>query len=210
MDARLSKNMSLRDLAREAGLDHTYINRLEKGEAKKPSRSAVLKLVRAVNAPETLWLIAAGYVPFNNNHYAVNDISEPEDIVKTADIIMLPVLGTIPAGKPIIAAENIVDYAPADARYNKDCFYLLVKGDSMIGSRIHEGDLVLVRKQDYVGDGQIAVVIINGEEATLKRIYQEDGGYFLQADNPKYPPRYVSRDNLIVVGVVLSVQFKPN
>lgn len=95
----------------------------------------------------------------------------------------IPVLGTISAGKPITAQENVIGY-----EYTSDnCdFCLRVKGDSMIGSRIYDGDIVFIHKQPDIENGEIAAVIIDGEEATLKRVYKVNGNVILHAENPLY------------------------
>ncbi|MBQ3477499.1 MAG: hypothetical protein IJH25_04920, partial [Clostridia bacterium] len=97
----------------------------------------------------------------------------------------VPLLGTIAAGAPIYAEQ---DLAVADCETGIHCdFALRVKGDSMIGARIHDGDVVFIRRQDDVADGQIAAVVID-DEATLKRVYHVKNGLQLLSENPKYPP----------------------
>lgn len=95
----------------------------------------------------------------------------------------IPVLGTISAGKPIMVQENIIGY-----EYTSDnCdFCLKVKGDSMIGARIYDGDTVFIHKQPDIENGEIAAVIIDGDEATLKRVYKVNGSVILHAENPIY------------------------
>ena len=127
-----------------------------------------------------------------------------------ANLRLLPVLGVVRAGAPLFAEENIIGYEPANADEikNGDYFYLRVTGDSMTGSRIQEGDLVLVKKQTYIENGQIAVVMVNSEEATLKRVYVQGEQCILQADNPKYPPVAVPARDLQIIGRVLEGKYK--
>jgi repressor LexA len=80
----------------------------------------------------------------------------------------------------------------------------------MTGSRIYEGDLVLVRKQPEVENGEIAVVRTNESEATLKRVKYVDGTYVLYPDNPKYSPVIIKSDNAQIIGKVIKVEFDPN
>ena len=97
----------------------------------------------------------------------------------------MPLLGAIAAGAPIYAEQSL---AVADCEVGLQCdFALRVKGDSMVGARIHDGDIVFIRRQDDVADGQIAAVIID-DEATLKRVYHVKNGLQLLSENPKYPP----------------------
>lgn len=98
----------------------------------------------------------------------------------------LPLLGEIACGSPMEASEQIGIYIEANSPINAD-FCLRCKGDSMIGARIYDGDIVFIRKQDMVDNGEIAAVIIDNE-ATLKRVQYlpEENILILKAENPKY------------------------
>lgn len=98
----------------------------------------------------------------------------------------IPLLGTVAAGEPIFADENIEEYLPIDDTIHAD-FALHVKGNSMIGANIHDGDIVLVRKQNDVDDGQIGIVL-KDDEATMKRVYHGKDHLTLIAENPDYAP----------------------
>lgn len=100
----------------------------------------------------------------------------------------VPLLGDIACGEPIYAEENLGDFIWANEDIDAD-FCLTCHGDSMTGARINDGDLVFIKKQDMVDNGQIAAVIIENE-ATLKRVYYypEQGKLVLGAENPKYQP----------------------
>lgn len=139
------------------------------------------------------------------------ELSLPNGAYKQGPVKQIPILGVIRAGKPIYAAQNIIGYRLVEEERikNGDYFYLQVKGDSMSGSRIMEGDLVLVRCQEEVENGQIAVVILEREEATLKRVYRTNGQLILQPDNPKYQPLVLERGDVRIVGKVIEVVFKP-
>lgn len=100
----------------------------------------------------------------------------------------VPLLGKIAAGEPILACENHHTYVEINSDLQVD-FCLQVKGDSMIDARINDGDLVFVRKQPMVENGEIAVVLID-DEVTLKRFYRTDGGVILKPENSKYQPKY--------------------
>ena len=104
-------------------------------------------------------------------------------------IVSIPIVGTIRCGPGGLAYQDIEAYVPAaNVKHPAECFYLRVVGDSMEPS-ITEGDLALIRKQDDVESGELAAVVINGEEGTLKRVIKKDGALILQAFNPAYPPR---------------------
>lgn len=98
---------------------------------------------------------------------------------------MVPIVGTIAAGTPILAEENIEGYAPLQDK--KADFALTVKGDSMIGDNIHPGDIVFIRQQPTVEIGEIAAVLIDGD-ATLKHFYRDGDSVTLVSSNPKYKP----------------------
>ena len=119
-----------------------------------------------------------------------------EDYTSLADNIIpmpitkkIPLLGNIACGEPILAVENIEDYVDMDAATHAD-FALRCSGDSMINARIFDGDIVYIRKQESVENGEIAAVLINGIEseanATLKRVYLEGNKIRLCAENPMY------------------------
>lgn len=106
----------------------------------------------------------------------------------------VPLIGTIACGDPITAEENVEGYI--DAPVEKKChFALRCKGDSMINARIMDGDIVFIRQQDTVNDGEIAAVLID-DEATLKRVhFLPQGMLMLQAENPKYQPIIIGGPN---------------
>jgi repressor LexA len=118
----------------------------------------------------------------------------------------VPLLGRIAAGAPILAAELVEDVLPlpVDLVGNDPVFLLEVKGDSMIGAGIFEGDLVAVRSQKDARDGEIVAALIDGEEATVKRLRRRDGKVILEPENPAYEPM-VFTDNVELVGKVVSV-----
>ena len=118
----------------------------------------------------------------------------------------VPVLGRIAAGTPILAAEHVEDVMPlpVDLVGNDPVFLLEVKGDSMIDAGIHEGDLVAVRSQKDANDGEIVAALIDGEEATVKRLRRSAGQVILESENPAYEP-LVFTDGVELVGKVVSV-----
>lgn len=104
-----------------------------------------------------------------------------------------PRLGTIACGEPILCAENLDGYDDVPDNIHCD-FTLICKGDSMIGARIHDGDVVYIRQQPEVENGEIAAVLVDGTETTLKRVYYSNGFVSLQAENPAYAPIIVTQE----------------
>lgn len=120
-----------------------------------------------------------------------------------------PLLGNIACGKPIFADEQFEAYIEAGANIKAD-FCLRAKGDSMIGARIYDGDIVFIRKQEMVDDGEIAAVLID-DEATLKRVYydQENNVIQLFAENPQYKTmRFVGEElnRIRILGKAVALQ----
>lgn len=125
--------------------------------------------------------------------------------LQPAEMTAVPVLGRVAAGAPVLAEENIEDYinVPADfIKQGASQFCLRVKGDSMIDAGILDGDMVLVRQQNYAENGEIIVAML-GEEATVKRFYRLRDKVKLQAENPRYEPIY-SRE-VVILGKVIAV-----
>ncbi|WP_053601072.1 S24 family peptidase [Bacillus sp. FJAT-18017] len=136
-----------------------------------------------------------------------------EDFAKIESVLSVPVLGYIAAGQPIFAQEHIESYTmiPNPGHYKDgEIFILIVKGDSMEGSRIYEGDRVVVKVQPEVENGEIAVVNVNGDEATLKKVKRyEDGSVWLISTNEKYAPIPLNDRKARIVGKVIQVIFVP-
>lgn len=137
---------------------------------------------------------------------------ERKDIVSIPNILpiqtkKIPLLGTIAAGVPIYADENFDGYRECTDDIHVD-FCLRIKGDSMIGARINDGDIVFIRKQSDVENGEIAAVLID-DEATLKRVYKEKDSLILQAENPKYQPIICTANNCdvcLILGKAVAFQ----
>lgn len=127
--------------------------------------------------------------------YLLGDDS-PDD--KREDYIRIPVLGRVAAGIPIDAIEEIIDYEDISvemATGGAEYFGLQIKGDSM-EPKISDGDIVIVRKQPDVESGEIAVVLVNGDDATVKRVKKSAAGITLIANNPVYDPMFYSNEDI--------------
>lgn len=119
----------------------------------------------------------------------------------------VPVVGRVAAGIPLLAEQNIQEYIPVSRKTARsdDMFYLRVRGDSMIGAGILEGDLVLVRPQPFVEQGEIAVVLIDNE-ATVKRFYMRNNRIELLPENPEYDPIIcLGNEEVSIIGKVTAV-----
>lgn len=122
-------------------------------------------------------------------------------------VIHVPVLGKVTAGLPITAVENIDEYFPLPehftANHNSEIFLLNVVGDSMVEAGIHDGDRVIVRKQNIAHNGDIIVAMTEEDEATVKRFYKENGYYRLQPENSVMEP--IILDSVTVLGKVVGL-----
>ena len=121
-----------------------------------------------------------------------------------ADMVQVPVVGRVTAGIPITATENIEDYIalPQAMIGSGDHFILSVRGESMIDAGILDGDYVIVRKQSTADNGDIVIAMID-DEATVKRLYKENGVFRLQPENPTMEPIIVPE--LTILGKVVSL-----
>ena len=129
----------------------------------------------------------------------------PSNILPLPKTRKIPLLGTIACGEPILATENVAEYVDMDPDVHAD-FALRCKGDSMINARIFDGDIVYIRKQNSVENGEIAAVLIDGveseSEATLKRFFRENDKIRLSAENPMYADKQYYGEEMNQVRVI--------
>ena len=120
------------------------------------------------------------------------------------EVVNVPLIGTVAAGQPILAQENIENYFPVPAEFmpNSVCFMLKVKGDSMVNAGIFNGDQILVQQQNTANNGEMVVALID-DSATVKTFYKEDGHYRLQPENDSMSPIIV--DEVTILGKVFGV-----
>lgn len=120
---------------------------------------------------------------------AIEVLDDDGRAVQRHRLVSVPLVGRVTAGEPILAVQNIEDYVPLprDLAGGEGTFLLSVRGDSMIGAGIHDGDLVIVRPQRSAENGDIVVALL-GEEATVKRFFKEKNTVRLQPENPTMEP----------------------
>ncbi len=134
--------------------------------------------------------------------YLLGD-DEPNSV--RSDYIRIPVLGRVAAGIPIDAIEEVIDWEDISADMavgGAEYFGLQIKGDSM-EPKISSGDIVIVRKQPDVESGEIAVVLVNGDDATVKKVKKSAAGITLIANNPAYDPLFYSNEDIEKLPVVI-------
>ena len=118
---------------------------------------------------------------------------------------LLPLVGSIAAGSPILAEENVTEHIPVPEQItgSGENFLLTVRGDSMINAGILDGDTVVIRRQEECAEGEIAACLIDGDEATVKRVRRVDGRIRLDPENDHLEPFFP--DHVVVMGVVVGV-----
>lgn len=194
---RRFKNLSQDKLADELHLSRSLIGMWESGQ-RKPSF-------------ETLELLADFFnVRIDDLSGRNCDANDNKKFTLISNVLPIPQtskkprLGSIACGEPILAEENIEDYDDVPESISCD-FTLLCEGDSMINARINDGDIVYIREQPQVENGEIAACLVEGEfetKATLKRFYKYDDKIVLQSENPKYPPFVYVNEEMNKVRVI--------
>ena len=174
-EKRREKGLTLEDVARALGTSKQTIHRYENGVISNIPHDKIEKLADVLSISPTELM---GW----------DDVSFTYDNILQINENPLPIIGTIACGEPIYAEQEYGSYVSAGGNIDAS-FCLRAKGDSMVGARIHDGDLVFIREQDSVDNGDIAAVIIN-DEATLKRVYYypDEGKLVLSPENPRYAP----------------------
>ena len=200
---------SLRQLAYASDVSNSEISRICSGERINPSPRILQKLARALNASYEDMLDLAGYLSKSKIKTTL-----PEGIDPVKNIALLPVLGVIRAGQPLYAEENVIGLEPVNPDFLQEgeYFFLQVLGDSMIGSGIRDGSFVLVRKQEEINNGEVAVVMVDEENATVKRVYFNDkmNSITLQPDNPSFAPQTYPAEEIHILGKVIRAIIDPN
>jgi len=191
---RKELNLSAEHVAEKLGVSAATIYRYENGDIEKIPGDRL-------GALASILCTSPAYLMGWSNQ------SIPAGFYPVPETERVPLLGSIACGEPILAEENIDDYIDVPGNRKID-FCLICSGDSMIDAGIHDGDIVYIRQQPDVENGEIAAVRI-GSEATLKRIYKQDGFVTLIAENKKYPP-YVYKEgypeDVVIVGKAIGFQ----
>ena len=197
----------LRDLRKKNGVSQQRL-----ADALGVARSTVAMWESKASQPDNHTLQAiADYFTVTTDYLLGRDVGEQQGKAKG---VRIPVLGKVQAGIPLEAVQDILDYEEISlemASYG-EYFALSIRGDSM-APRITEGDVVIVRRQNTVENGDTAVVFVNGEDATVKRFYHTEHGIKLVPINPAYEPLFFSpseaeRLPVVVIGKVVELRGK--
>lgn len=173
---RTARGLRQIDFAKEMGILQSTLSSWENGRY-EPDNEMLVKMANYFN-------VSVGYLLGR----------EDEITPKSTGGAIIPVLGDVAAGIPIEAVENVVDHEEIDTALAStgEFFALRIKGSSM-EPRIREGDVVIVRKQTFADTGDTAIILVNGDSATCKKIKkEEDGSLWLIPNNPAYESRHFS------------------
>lgn len=124
-----------------------------------------------------------------------------------ADLVPVPLVGSVAAGQPMWAEEDVLSevLVPGNVARKGRCFALEIKGDSMTGAGIHDGDVVVVRQQQLAQNGDIVVAMVDDDEAVVKRLYWSDGTIELRPENRKHPRIKIGpEDDFRILGIVVA------
>ena len=189
------RNKTQLDLAKAIGVSNTTINNYVKGY-NTPRMDKIDKICTYLNIERSNLL----------------EDNEKRNIKPQG--IKIPVLGTVAAGIPISAVEDILDYEeiPQSWQNQGEFFALKIKGDSM-EPRMESGDVVIVKQQSDANSGDTVIVLVNGDDATCKRLEKTDNGIMLVSTNPKYPPMFYSLEDIqtkpvVILGKVVELRQK--
>ena len=197
-ERRKTLGLSAEYVAEKLGVSPATIYRYEKGDIEKMPGNILEPISRILST--TPACLMGGDEP-----------GFPDNSIPMPKMNTVPLIGTIACGDPILAAENIEGQVSMPEHVVAD-FALRCKGDSMINARIHDGDIVYIRQQPTVDNGQIAAVLI-GDEATLKRVYYypESNKLVLNPENAKYEPFIYIGEEISSVRILgLAVAFTSN
>lgn len=201
------------DLKSKSGI-HRLITALEeRGFVRRlPNRARALEVLRL---PESVAASAAarargpvsGVIEGGRASRPPDPAPDVATVIADAAVSAVPVMGRIAAGVPIEAIQTYTRTVPvpADMLTSGDHFALEVRGDSMVDAGIHDGDTVVIRRSDTADNGDIVVALIDGEEATLKRLRRKGASVALEAANPAYETRIFGPDRVRIQGRLVAL-----
>ena len=198
-EQRKKLNLTLKDVADYVGVSEATVSRWESGNIANMRRDRISALAEILKVSPI-------------DVMGITERNESPQL--TSKGVLIPVLGYVRAGVPIEAVEEILDYEEISQEQARtgEFFALKIKGDSM-EPKISEGDVVIVRKQSTVENGELAVVLVNGDDATVKKFYRSNNGIKLVSTNPKFDPLFytpteVNSLPVSVIGRVVELRAK--
>lgn len=195
---RKAMNITAEELGAKVGIDRSTVYRYEKGDIEKVPISALEPFATALHTTVSYLM---GWTDDPEEHDICGRSKDNYGLMPVK-LKRFPLLGEIACGKPIFAQEDRESYVESGTDIQAD-FCLKAKGDSMINARIHDGDIVFIKRQDTVNNGEIAAVIID-DEATLKRVYyySDKGKLVLNPENSNYEPLVYAGEELDQIRII--------
>ncbi|MDD3336758.1 MAG: LexA family transcriptional regulator [Eubacteriales bacterium] len=191
---RAKRGLTLEELGNRVGVGKSTVRKWENGDIANMRRDKIAKLASALDT--TPAYLMGWEEPSEPDYLSIPGIEPLPETRK------LPILGAIACGSPILAEENIEDYAEVP-KYIKADFCLRCVGDSMIGARIFDGDLVYIKQGSDFHDGDICAVRVNCDDATLKRVYRiSDNLLELRPENPTFRIQRYTGEQLADITIV--------
>lgn len=184
---REEKGLSQEEVAKIVGVSREAVTFWETGRTKP---------IRKLKELSALYNVSADYI------LGKSDLPLYNEVPVSAAINRYPIIGTVKCGPDGLAYEYLDGFFATSEEYSGDIRGFKCKGDSMKGEGINDGDIVLVRIQPDVENGELAVVVINGDEGTLKRIRKDTNYITLEAANPDYPSRTFAGEKMNEVHIV--------
>ena len=178
---REKKGINMREASRLLGMPYTTYVNYEKG-LREPTSEVLIQLANFYNTSVD-YIVGRSALDSTAIH---PELPLPGNVIPMPEMRKIPLIGSIACGAPILADEHIEEYIDIPRHIHAD-FALTCKGDSMINARIFDGDVVYIRQQNTVENGEIAAVLIDNE-ATLKRVRLFDDHIALEPENPQYRP----------------------
>ena len=190
---RESLDYTIYDVNKLCDISTSYMSLMENGK-RRPSPIILKKLSSIYHIDCNIFYEKAGYSELIEDNLLKKIGAVPLSDIETTSI---PILGTVKAGYDYLAQENVIDHIAfkVDGTDKENYYALYVTGDSMT-PLFDDGDTVIVHKQDDFENGDNCVVLINGDEATVKKVYKGNNGIELKAINPYYPPRIFTKEEI--------------
>lgn len=184
---RKQKGVSQQEIAKFLGIERPTYTAYESGNSRP---------VRYIDKLATFYGVSIDYI------YGLSDYPYPNEIPMPEDLLKIPIIATVKCGVNGLAFEEDGGFINVEKKHGEDLRAFRCKGDSMIGAGIHDGDIAIVRVQDTVESGELAIVVINGNEGTLKKVHFQNDAIILESANPSFPPRVFTGVDKVIVHIV--------
>lgn len=209
--AMVMKDLKQSDLARITGIDKSLISNYINGNY-SPKQENIYTLSKTLGVDPS-WLL--GFDVEIDMEAGLSNIDNAWYIETTDKYVMIPILGRVPAGIPIEAVEDVIGYESIPASMIKGAnhyFALKIVGDSMFPEYM-DGDIIIVKQASTCDSGDDCIVMVNGDDATFKRVILQEDGMMLKPLNSNYEPFYFSRQDIeekpvTIIGVVMELHRK--